>query len=255
MKTVLITGTTSGIGYEISKIFAMEGHHVILVSRNPEKLRKQKGELQIYNKNINIIVCDLLREDAVDYILKVLEENHWTVNCLVNNAGFNEAGLFWKTDADKERDMIQLHIHLVTALTKRLLPMMLERRDGKILNIGSTASYFPCATDAVYGATKGYILSFSNALYSELNGMGVTVTTLCPGATQTEFAKKAEIENVPLFQSFVMEPQKVARIGYKAMMRGKRVIVAGGVNKLQVLMAKILPAKVLGEISKAVMHQ
>lgn len=255
MKTVLITGTTSGIGFAFSEIFAKEKYHVILVSRNGEKLKEQKIKLQKLNTNIDVIECDLVREDAAEWVYKVIEENQWHVDCLVNNAGFNEVGAFWKTDADKERDMIQLHVQLVTRLTKLLLPQMLKRGDGKILNVGSTASYMACATDAVYGATKAYILSFSNALHSELSGTGVTVTTLCPGATQTEFAKKSEIEDTILFRVFVMNPKKVALVGYKAMMKGRRLVVVGVVNKIQVLMAKILPVKVMAGITKVAIKQ
>lgn len=255
MKTVLITGTTSGIGYAFSKEFAKGNYHIILVSRNYKKLKRQQEELQKINKNISIITCDLLRKDAADSIYEEIKNSHWNVDYLINNAGFNEVGPFWETDLKKEEDMIQLHIQFVTRLIKLLLPAMLGRNEGKILNVGSTASYIACPTDAIYAASKAYILFFSNALSSELTGTGVTITTLCPGATKTEFAKKSKIENTILFKLFVMKPEKVAEIGKKAMIQGKRVVVAGVYNKMLVGFSKILPTRIMGAMTKVIMKQ
>lgn len=247
MDTVLITGTTSGIGKAFAEKFADAGNHLILVSRDRDKLQQQQADLQSrYQVSVTYIPCDLAEVNAADLIMERIGGMGLTVDILVNNAGFNEAGYFTNTSLSQELDMIQVHIKALTALTKLLLPGMIERGYGRILNIGSTGSYMPCPCDAVYAATKSYVLSFSNALHQELKGTGVTVTCLCPGATKTLFASKAGIGSTPLFKLFVMRPEAVAAIGYSNLLRGKRTVTAGLYNKLLVLSAKLLPASIIG---------
>ena len=242
MDTVLITGTTSGIGNAFAEKFAGMGNNIILVSRNGDKLQQQQVDLQSRHKiSVKYISCDLAEVNAADAIMEKIRSWGLSVDVLINNAGFNEAGCFTNTDLEKELDMIQIHIKALTALTKLFLPGMIERGHGRILNVGSTGSYMPCPNDAVYAATKAYVLSFSNGLYQELKGTGVTVTCLCPGATQTLFAEKANMNHTLLFKRFVMQPEVVAAIGYNSLQRGKRVATAGLYNKLLVLSAKLLP--------------
>lgn len=183
-------------------------------------------------------------------IMEKMEELGLSVDILVNNAWFNEVGYFADTSLSKELDMIRVHINVLTALTKLFLPGMIERRYGRILNVGSTGAYMPCPCDTVYAATKAYVLSFSNGLYQELKGTGVTVTCLCPGATQTLFARKADIDNTLLFKLFVMQSEVVASIGYKSMLKGKRVVTAGLYNKFLVLSAKLLPVSIINPIAQ-----
>ncbi|MGO9612721.1 MAG: SDR family NAD(P)-dependent oxidoreductase, partial [Dissulfurispiraceae bacterium] len=214
-RTVLITGTTSGIGYELSNIFAKEGFNLVLVSRNEQRLNMQKEDLnRRYGAKVYTLTKDLSEPDAPEKIFSDVQSQGLHIDILVNNAGFNEAGPFYETRLEKELEMVQVHIALHTHLTKRFLPAMIKAKYGKVLNFGSTGSFAPCPLDAVYCATKAYVLSFSNALRAELSGTGVTVSTLCPGATKMEFAKKANMENTLLFKRFVMEPQKVAEIAY-----------------------------------------
>ena len=251
MDTVLITGTTSGIGKAFAEKFASRGNNIILVSRNRDKLQQQQIDLQSrYQVSVEYISCDLSEVDAVDMIMEKIHSWGLSVDVLVNNAGFNEAGGFTNTSLLKELDMIQVHIKALTALTKLFLPGMIKRGYGRILNIGSTGSYMPCPYDAVYAATKAYVLSFSNGLYQELKGTGVTVTCLCPGATQTLFAEKANINNTLLFKFFVMQPEVVAAIGYNNLQKGKRVVTAGLYNKLLVLSAKLLPVSIINPIAQ-----
>lgn len=251
MDTVLITGTTSGIGKALTEKFADAGNNIILVSRNQSKLQQQQIDLQSrYHVSVEYISCDLAEINAADLIVEKIDSMGLTVDILVNNAGFNEAGYFTNTSLSKELDMIQVHIKALTTLTKLLLPRMIERKYGRILNIGSTGSYMPCPCDAVYAATKSYVLSFSNGLYQELKGTGVTVTCLCPGATSTLFANKADIDNTLLFKLFVMQPETVATIGYNNLLRGKRTVTAGLYNKLLVLSAKLLPVSIINPIAQ-----
>lgn len=251
MDTVLITGTTSGIGKALAEKFAGAGNNLVLVSGNRDKLQQQQAELQTrYHISVEYISCDLAEDHAARLIMEKTEEMGLSVDILVNNAGFNESGFFADTDLSQELDMIQVHIKVLTALTKLFLPGMIERRHGRILNVGSTGAYMPCPYDTVYAATKAYVLSFSNGLYQELKGTGVTVTCLCPGATQTLFARKADIDNTLLFKLFVMQPEAVASIGYKSLLKGKRAVTAGLYNKLLVLSAKVLPVSIINPIAQ-----
>ncbi len=253
MDTVLITGNyPGGIGKAFwPKNFAAWGTHSPLV------IKKIGIHSNISNWTLQItlssfsqyISCDL-EDGAAELIANKARELGLSVDVLINNAGFNEAGCFTNTDLAKELDMIQIHIKALTALTKLCLPGMIERRHGRILNVGSTGSYMPCPNDAVYAATKAYVLSFSNGLYQELKGTGVTVTCLCPGATQTLFAEKANINHTLLFKLFVMQPEVVAAIGYNNLQRGKRAVTAGLYNKLLVLSAKLLPVSIINPVAQ-----
>ena len=256
MDTVLITGTTSGIGAAFAEKFAREENNLILVARNEEKLRQQQADLQSrYHVPVECISCDLAEVGAAELIADKVGELGLSVDVLINNAGFNEAGHFIDTHLSKELDMIQVHIKVLTALTKLFLPGLIERGYGRILNVGSTGAYMPCPCDTVYAATKAYVLSFSNGLYQELKGTGVTVTCLCPGATQTLFASKANIDNTLLFKLFVMQPEDVASIGYKSLMKGKRTTTAGLYNKLLVLFSRLLPVSMINPIAQWMLNE
>lgn len=248
-KTALVTGTTSGIGRALCDKLAQENYRLVLVARNKALLKEQAETLRSSGVKVFEVVCNLAKPNAAEMVLSAIRSENLMVDVLINNAGFNEAGLFSETNLDKELEMIQVHIKTLTELTKGMLTGMLERRRGKILNVGSTGSYMPCPTDAVYAATKAYVLSFSNALYQELKGTGVTVTTLCPGATETNFADKAAIDKTLLFKYFVMQPEKVANIGYASMLKGKRTVTAGAYNKMLVAFSKLLPIKILNPIA------
>jgi len=250
MKTVLITGTTSGIGYSLSENFARKCYHVILVSRNPEKLLLQQKKLQASNNQIDIVVCDLEQQNAAQEIHRIVDENSWSIDILINNAGFNEAGLFTNTDATHEHAMIELHVSFVTDMMKLFIPGMISNGFGRVMNVGSTGSYIACPKDAVYAATKAYVLYLSQAVNSELRGTGVSVTTLCPGSTSTEFASKANIENTLLFKLFVMHPDRVAEAGIRAMNKGSYTAIPGIYNKLLVISSRIMPYSFVGWLTK-----
>lgn len=256
MKTALITGTTSGIGKAFAEKFASMGNNIILVSRNEEKLKRQQNDLQChYHVSVKYIVCDLTQANAVDLIFKELNNWQVSVDFLINNAGFNECGLFTNTDIEQEMKMIDLHIRFITQLTKRILPMMKKNNYGLIVNIGSTGSFIPSPSDAVYSATKAYIMSFSNALYGELKRTGIKITLLCPGATETEFARKANIEHTLLFKFAVMKPDKVVKIAYPKMIKGKRLIIPGLYNKLLVFFSKVIPINITNKLTLIMMNR
>lgn len=250
-KVALITGCTSGIGKALSVKIAEQGYDLVLVSRNKDKLRELSLQLsQCYNIKTFIIDYELQKPMAADFIFSKVNELNLRVELLVNNAGFNEWGSFLETNREKEHDMMYLHMFFVTNMMKLFLPIMLENKCGRILNVGSTGSYISCPYDAVYAATKSYILSVSKGINAEVKNKGVKITTLCPGSTKTEFAYKAGMENTLLFKLFVMTPEKVASIGYKALMKGKTSVIAGVYNKLLVFSSFILPNALVEFLSK-----
>ena len=248
-KTALITGATSGLGYEFVKLFANDGYNLVLVARNEKKLKEIK---QIFtNIEVTVIAKDLSVPRAANEVFREIEEKGLDIDVLVNNAGFGLLGKFEELDIHKQLEMIQLNITSLTELTYYILPKMKERNSGRILNVASTAAFQPGPLMAVYYATKSFVLSLSEALVEELNDSKVTVTTLCPGATKTNFGSVANVEGTKMF-SKAMESDKVAKKGYEAMMSGKRVIVTGGLNKAGALGAKFLPRSMAAKLAKYV---
>jgi short-subunit dehydrogenase len=255
-KTALITGTTSGIGKAFSEKLAREKYNLILVSRDERKLSEQVDKLSNeYRVKIYKIAIDLLEERSAQKIFEIVQEHKLNIQILINNAGFNECGNFLETNLQNEIDMIRLHAIFTTEMMKLFLPEMVKNKHGRVLNLGSTGSIIPCPYDAVYAATKAFILSVSKGINAELKGTGVSITTLCPGSTNTEFAKKAGIEKTLLFNIFVMNPEKVAKIGYIALMKRKVSVVVGIYNKLQVLSAQILPSCIIHSLTKIMLRK
>lgn len=250
-KTVLITGASSGIGVEFAKLFAKNGYNLILVARREERLVRVSEELSNkYHVNVMFIVKDLSEPSSPREIFNELREKNVHIDILVNNAGTQIFGEFQKTDIDAQVRLIQTNLISLTYLTHLAVEEMRKKGYGKILNLGSIASFGPGPLNAVYCATKAYVLSFSEAIASDLNGTGITVTTLCPGATQSEFAEKAKMTNTWLFKKMVMDAETVARIGYRALFKGKRVVISGFWNKLMILSARFTPRGLMLRISK-----
>lgn len=255
-KTVLITGTTSGIGYELSNVFASQGVNQVLVSRNEQKLKAQAEALQSeYGISVHTVMKDLSEPGAPAEIYAEIRRMGIHVDILVNNAGFNESGPFSETSLEMELAMLQVHVASLTHMTKLFLPGMLKKKFGKILNLGSTGSFTPCPLDAVYCASKAYVLSFSNAIRAELSGTGVTVSTLCPGATNTEFARKANMESTLLFKKSVMEPKQVAEIAYRGLVKNKKTIIPGFSNRALVSSIPFTPDRILERISVSLLKR
>jgi len=244
-KTALVTGASSGIGYELSRLFARDGYNLVLVARNKQKLNQLADDLrENFRVSTKVIPKDLSITASPKEIFDELQKESTRIDVLVNNAGFNVYGYFSETDLKKELQMIQVHIVSLTCLTKMFLPGMLKQGCGRILNVGSTGSFVPGPLDAVYCATKAYILSFSEAIAEELQGTGVTVTALCPGVTWTRFQKRAQMpEDLRLFKFGAMDAKTVAETGYRGLMKGKRIVVPGIYNKLQMFLVKFMPGR------------
>ena len=253
--TALITGASSGIGYELAKVFAQHGHDLVLVARNREKLFQLAEELRAaFGVTVTVLAKDLSLPTAVPEIVAELQQRAVRINFLVNNAGMDVYGYFYDTDWTQELEMIQLNLVSLTQLTKLLLVDMRQHGFGRILNLGSTGSFVPSPLNTVYSATKAFVWSFSTALAEELRGTGITVTVLCPGATRTEFQERAHIENVRLLRFGVMSAATVAEAGYRAMISGKRVAVPGLYNKTQVLLTRLLPTSLMTRMAKAMLQ-
>jgi uncharacterized protein len=243
-KTVLITGASSGIGLEFATLFAKDGYHLVLNARNESRLQEIANELKSkYGVKVTVAAKDLSIPGSTDELTSELASAGIEVDVLINNAGFAAYGPFNETSWKEEKDMIQVNIMALTALTKQLLPGMIKRNSGKILNVASTAAFQPGPLMAIYYATKAYVLSFSEAVNYELRNTNVSVTALCPGATSTNFEKRANLESSRLFQSGAMDARDVALEGYKALMEKKSLEIPGFKNKALANLVRFLPRK------------
>ncbi len=249
--TALITGASGGIGLDLARLLAADGTNLILVARNSEKLGEIAGDLRAKNK-IDAVESpiDLADAAAPEELYHLLEERGIGVDILVNNAGFGTHGLFAESDPQAELQMLQVNIIALTHLTRLFLPNMIANRHGRILNVASTAAFQPGPFMAGYYASKAFVLSFSEAIASELKDSGVTVTALCPGPTDTGFQKRAGVENSRLFKSNTMSSADVARIGYQGMLKGKRVVITGFKNKTLAFATRLAPRNVVTAIAR-----
>ncbi|MFN2385925.1 MAG: SDR family NAD(P)-dependent oxidoreductase [Thermoanaerobaculia bacterium] len=253
----LITGASSGIGLELARLFAADRKDLVLVARNRERLTQLAVELQQkHGVSVNVLAADLSEPDAPSSIARALSGIGVAVETLVNNAGIGVYGPFVETDLAKERAMIQINVVAPTELTKMFLPAMMRRGRGQILNVASTAAFQPGPLMAAYYATKAYVLSFSEALANETKGTGVTITTLCPGPTITEFQKRAGANDTVLFNSqLVMEARRVARAGYEGMKKGKSLVIPGLTNRLMVQGLRLLPRKTVTQAARRIQER
>jgi len=232
-KTALVTGASTGIGLELARIFAREGHDLVLVARTGDKLRQLAADLEKTRGARSLILAsDLTDPGAAAYVHDQTTRADIKLDVLVNNAGFGQFGLFVESDLEECLKQIQLNITTLTHLTRLYLPEMVARKNGRILNVASTAAFQPGPLMAVYYATKAYVLHFSEAIANELAGTGVTVTCLCPGATATEFHQRANMANINLLRFGAMDAQTVSEDGYRALMAGKPLVISGFKNWL-----------------------
>mgnify|MGYP005846907369 CR=1 FL=1 len=239
-ETALITGASEGIGFELTKLFARNGYNLVLVARNEAKLNQISENLtRTYGISAKVVPKDLSKSAAPYEIYDELKREGVRVNILVNNAGYIVHGPFAENELTDELDMLQVLVGTPIVLTKLFLQDMLQGNGGKILNVGSVCSFHPGPLSAVYYAAKAFILSFSHAIAEELADKNITVTALCPGVTRTQFYLRGNMENLFIAKYGAMSPEKVAEIGYKALMSHKRHVVPGLANKFFVFVARI----------------
>jgi short-subunit dehydrogenase len=251
-QTVLITGASGGIGYELAKLFARDRCNLVLVARSAEKLTQVATELQNqFGVTVRTIPLDLAAAPAPKFLFDQLRRENVPVDILINNAGFGAFGEFAVMPEEEILGQIQLNVTALTHLARLFLAPMIERHQGTIMNVASTAAFQPGPLMAVYYATKAYVLSFSEALANELRGTGVTVTCFCPGPTNTGFAKRAGTEGSRLFKQIgAMDAETVARDGYSGLMKGKTVVISGTRNWLVAESVRFAPRKMVTAVSR-----
>jgi hypothetical protein len=252
MPAALITGASTGIGRELADLAARDGYDVVLVARSESALEHVAADIrQKWKRTVVVIAKDLADREAPQQIFDAVSNRSLEIEVLINNAGFGLLGKFWELGEREQVEMIQLNVTAVTELTRLFLPRLIERRRGMILNVASTAAFQPGPLMSVYYATKSYVLSFSEAIHNEARDFGVTVTCLCPGATQTEFDKRAGTGNTKLFSSGrVMSARRVAEIGWNGTKRGKPLVIAGSLNGLMAFLTRFAPIQFTASMAR-----
>lgn len=245
-KTALITGASEGIGLEFAKIFAKEKYDLVITARNETKLNELANDIK--NKsdvNVRVVVKDLSKQNAGEEIFNKLKNENIVADILVNNAGCGMFDNYWNVDLHDEKNMLQVNIMALAELTILFARDMGNRGGGKILNVASTAAFQPGPTMPGYYASKAFVLRYSQAINFEMRKKGVQVSTLCPGPTITEFQIRSKMNETNMFKrKFAMSAEEVASIGYKGLMNGRSVIIAGGLNWLAAMASRIAPSKI-----------
>ncbi|MFY7732441.1 MAG: SDR family NAD(P)-dependent oxidoreductase [Bacteroidia bacterium] len=254
MATALTTGASNGIGLELAKVHASKGGDLVLVARNKSKLDELKTELESkYKVSVYTIGKDLSVINSAQEVYDETTKQNIQIDYLINNAGFGDFGMFAETEWNKELQMINLNITTLTQFTKLYLQDMVKRRSGKIMNVASTAAFQSGPTMAVYFATKAYVLSFSEAVNNEVNDKGVTITTLCPGATESGFQAAAAMEESNLVKGKKLPTSKeVAEYGYASMMKGKTVVIHGLMNWIMANSVRFVPRAIVVKLTRKI---
>ena len=250
---VLITGASQGIGYEFAKLFAADGHHLVLLARDEKRLREIAAELQArHDVKVLVLPKDLAKPNAALEIFDELKRAQVQVTVLVNNAGFSVPGRFAEVDWQRHFDLLQVNITALVQLTHWFVKPMLARREGKILNVSSIAGFMPGPYQSIYYASKAFVHLFSQALAKELAGTGVTVTTVYPGLTKTQFHSRAGIQRPGKF--VMMSAATVARMGYRGMLAGRRTVITGWRNWALVSFASVAPTRLMAAAAARANH-
>jgi short-subunit dehydrogenase len=243
-KTALITGASGGIGYELAKLFARDGINLVLAARRKEVLQGIKIEFeQQYNINVYCVDTDLSLPGNTASLHALCQTNNIRIDYLVNNAGYGDYKKVTKGDPETYENMLHLNVIALTDLTTRFVKEMINQGSGKILNVGSLAAFQPTPGMAAYGASKSYVMNFTEALHAELKGTGVTATVINPGLTKTGFVARAGMRNSTMVQGGQLDAAKVAKAGYDGMFAGKLNVVPGLLNRLMAFGTGLTPSR------------
>ncbi|MFN5426376.1 MAG: SDR family NAD(P)-dependent oxidoreductase [Bacteroidota bacterium] len=247
MKEVaIITGASGGIGYEIALLFAKQKIDILIVARNKQKLNDIKWAIeQQFKITVYCVATDLSISDGFVDIDNCVKVNKLSVTFLVNNAGFGDYGFFTERSMEKYSEMLGLNVISLTELTYYYAKQMIKNGKGRILNVASTAGIQPDPYFAVYGASKAYVISLTEAIHKEFEKSGVTATVLSPGATKTEFMERADMNDAKLYESGVMTAKEVAEVGFEGMMKGKLHVIPGFKNRILAFFSSITPSSKL----------
>jgi short-subunit dehydrogenase len=242
---VLITGASAGIGAELAREFAKHGHRLTLVARRRDKLQQLAAELESeHGVDVKLVVQDLAKPTGPAAVVKAVQSEGEAIGILVNNAGVIDVGPFVASAMDKIAGLVNLNVRALTELSGLLLPAMVERRFGRILNVASLAAFQPVPSMAAYAASKAYVLSFTEALSEELRGSGVKVCAVCPGMTDTDMATEIKAGSAAaskLPKQLLSDPADVAAQAYRALMSGQVVLVPGLPNQITAAWAQVTP--------------
>ena len=251
--TALVTGASIGIGYELAKLFARDGHNLVLVARTRDQLESAAAQFKSdYGVDSRVIVKDLSDPAAPGEIHRELQDASVDIRYLVNNAGFGSLGPFHERPIEEQIGMIQVNVMALAHLSRLFLPGMVKNKNGHVMNIASVAAYQPGPFMATYYATKAFVVSFSEAIANELKGTGVYVTVVNPGPTVTEFHKRAGVESSTLFsRRMTMDVTTVAQIAYDGMKKKKTVVTAGAKNKLLIFSTRLAPRSVTANVARS----
>jgi short-subunit dehydrogenase len=254
--TALVTGASGGIGEELARLFAADGHDLVLVARSRDKLARLAEELkEKHGVAARVLAADLARPEAPHEIFEELSADGVQVDALVNNAGFGTYGLFAETDLKSELELLQVNVVALTHLSKLFLPGMLARRRGYVMNVASTAAFQPGPLMAVYYASKAYVLSLSEALSNECEGTGVRISALCPGPTETGFVAAAGMNESKLFDRAVMDARTVALEGYRGLLAGKTIVIPGLRNNLLARSIGLFPRGLVTKVVRGIQEK
>lgn len=256
-KTALITGASAGLGIEFARNFAKDGHNLVLVARRAEKMEALAEELKDeHGVEIKVMCKDLSKMDEVQSIFETLQKENIHIDFLVNNAGFGDWGNFHESDWEKIEGMLDVNIKALTKLTYLFIKPMIQKGEGKIMNVASMAAFQPGPLMAVYYATKAYVLSFSEAIRTEIKGTGVTVTILCPGPTESEFQSVANLGKSKLFKhTRIPTSKEVVDFGYRELMKGSMTVVPGFLNKIVVKSVRFVPRKFVLKVARKIQER
>jgi len=252
-KTVLITGASGGIGYELAKIYADKNYNLILIARNLNKLNELEKLCKTGTNNVYVFSCDLSKTNSATEVFNFCSSKNLQVDYLINNAGFGDYGFFHESNWDKQAEMLQLNIATLTHLTRLFLPEMVNRKHGKIMNVASLAAFLPGPLMSVYYASKAYVLSFSEALSNELNNTGVSITTLCPGPTESGFWNAADMSEISVIKGSKLPSSKeVALYGYQELEKENVIAIHGFMNKIMAFSVRITPRFLVRKIVRMI---
>lgn len=256
-KTALVTGASSGIGMALATIFARENYDLVLVSQNETNLSRAEAELRSINGSNRILAIsvDLSQPKGAEEVYEKVAKNAIRIDVLVNNAGVQVYGNFHEVSPKETDRLLYLNMNALVRMTGLFLPDMIRKGGGKILNLASAASFQPCPLNAAYCASKAFVLHFSEGIGEELRGAGVTVTALCPGATQTNFITRGNIQGTGYFKGRISSAEEVAAEGYKALMKGKAVHIVGTKNRFLAFTVRLMPRSLVLKIGNRMMRK